>query len=726
LDDTTRVVLGLLAPPVAEVVSAHGERVELRVQLDDQVMPGIYPLRLATSAGLSNPVTIAVDRLPLCEFGEPLITPPVALYGTIRGSDVLQTTFSGRAGQRIVIDVDAQRVGSKLRPSLRLYSPERRLLGVALPSKRIGGDARLDVRLPGDGVYRVELQDVVYKAADSSWFRLKIGDLKYADSVFPLAVAAGTPAKIQLVSTNITEEARVWPSMPAWATEQQINWPGISEMPFTGAVPRVRLSWLGSDEWSEADAKAQSALLHVPAAINGRLTENGEQDEYHVQVSAGAKLRIEVQADRWGSPLDAVLVVVSANGTALARADDQPDSTDPALELDVPADASPLTLRISSLVGRGSDESVYRLLIGPVEPARPSLTADVDRLNVAAGARVVVPLKVDHHGQPRELQLSLPPAIADVVTISPNRLAATDELGLVAFEAAATARGVFNVVLMAHTLDAPGSEPVCVHTGSFPGTDYQPQLRRELPIAVGEPAPIELAWSDATGPEYLAPGTSRPLTVQIRRRSGGEGPVRLSLVSSQVPPLKKVDNREVADEERTLRLLERTIIGADQSTGEVTLVTPVDLPLHPWSLALTGELLSADGQQVLATAFTPIRRWPAVAPLQLALVGDARRAVKAGDEAGLVLRGQVLRHPDFVFPVQIRLQGLAETDPQPTVTLPADQTDFELKLSFVKQSPVREIKEVRLLATPAQPSDANRAISVQSAAVAIQVTAPDK
>ena len=46
--------------------------------------------------------------------------------------------------------------------------------------------------------------------------------------------------------------------------------------------------------------------------------ESGERDEFVVEVNPGSQLRVEVFADRWGSPLDAVLDVTTEDGVTSA------------------------------------------------------------------------------------------------------------------------------------------------------------------------------------------------------------------------------------------------------------------------------------------------------------------------------------------------------------------------------------------------------------------------
>src|SRR5205807_4481430 len=67
-------------------------------------------------------------------------------------------------------------------------------------------------------------------------------------------------------------------------------------------------------------ALPQGKLQEVaaPAAVNGRIAKPGEEDRYRLLVTPGARLRVEVFANRSRSPLDGVLVVRNEAGAQLA------------------------------------------------------------------------------------------------------------------------------------------------------------------------------------------------------------------------------------------------------------------------------------------------------------------------------------------------------------------------------------------------------------------------
>ena len=114
----------------------------------------------------------------------------------------------------------------------------------------------------------------------------------------------------------------------------------------------------------------------VPSVVNGRLEKDGEVDRYRLQVEPGDKLLIELQARELGtSRLEAILTAYDSAGKKLDSAGDQPlpedvfaiqgtsrTSSDPFLNLTVPAGVHEIVLTVEDLARRGGPAYGYRLI----------------------------------------------------------------------------------------------------------------------------------------------------------------------------------------------------------------------------------------------------------------------------------------------------------------------------------------------------------------------------
>lgn len=75
-----------------------------------------------------------------------------------------------------------------------------------------------------------------------------------------------------------------------------------------------------------------------PCAVVGVIHQEKNPDVFRLTGKAGQKLRAEVQAARFGSPLDGILTLVDENRRFVAANDDANDSRDPAIGVTLPRD----------------------------------------------------------------------------------------------------------------------------------------------------------------------------------------------------------------------------------------------------------------------------------------------------------------------------------------------------------------------------------------------------
>jgi hypothetical protein len=694
----------VLSVPVAKQVVKAGAsptRVEIELTLDENVSPGIHCLRVANSIGISNAVVLGVDRLMEKPFSDQVESLPIAFYGNLIGSQILRTQLAGGKGLPLVVDVEARRLGSSLKPALRLYDEQGVQLAFGLPKNTISGDARLQTTLPADGRYTVELHDLVYRGQPPGYFRLKIGELQFADMVYPIGVSRGRAASLGFVSTNLPADTRVEFDAEGDDWRDQIPAPVPAAGYFTGAAPTVMIS--PDEEVVEVGSASSSlqAVAGAPVGVNGRILESGEVDRYLLPVTVGATLRFDVKARQIGSPLDAVLTIRDEAGRQLATGDDRPGTTDPGLDFKVPGNLNKLIVELKDLLGRGGDDYIYR--IGVRDAGQPDfdLAVDTDQINVPAGGTQVIKVQVTRAGYDGPIELSID-QLPTGVQLAGDRIPAGGEIGLLTLTAPAS-EAVFGLASVVGRGTA--SQTKIARVAKFPTTGL-PQLhhfRGLLGIAITQPAPIQIAWRMPDADEKLLLGGYLPIGVKLGRADGVSGDIRVRLLTSQVVPkttVKKDNQDQVVDDvERTLRLeaIREFEPGVEDATLEIT--TPADLPEQHWAVVLVAELLSADKKSAVATVATPARYLHAVRALAIELSSPPSIEATAGDGDTGQFTGKVTRMPGLQQPVTVTLMGLPEQYPAPQVVVPADQLEFTLPVRFPADSKPVELKDITVTAT---------------------------
>lgn len=708
--------LVMSVPIAAQRVRAGGKpnQVTIDVTLDASVPSGIYQLWVATGEGVSAPAAVAVDPLAQLAFAPEIESLPVALSGTLQGSGVLRTSFAGRAGQRIVVDLESRRLGGRLNGVLHLYDSRNVQLAWAQRSGAIYGDARLETVLPADGRYSVELHDALYRGAAPGFFRLKIGDLRYVDLVFPLAVRRVTSASVELIPAPAIDAA--------WA--DVVGQAPLPHAPLVGARPRVIASDL--EEVIERPRGEGLQQVRVPAAINGRLSTRGEEDRYELLVSEGQRLRFDLLSERAGGALDGVLRIEDEKGAQLASSDDRPGTTDPGLDFTVPKGTSKLVAAISDLNGLGGEYSIYRLSITPVGQPDFSLEILDDRLRLPGEGLTVLHVRATRSGYSGAIRLEFDGLPAGTrVSGEEIPAGATDTLVSLGIDRAELEAGIVSVV--GRGVGGGASIERAALVTETPASGYQPWMRRELVGAVVKPSAIAAGWDAVSADPTLPLGSNLAVRVSVDRRGKAVGAVRLTLLTSQPMPQKKIpgkvirgNQREpdklVDDVERAIRFESEAVVPADKSTLEARVLVPGDLAGTVYDLAVKAELLSADGKSVAATAWTEVWRLRTSQPFTLEL-DVAKVEAKAGLGPPGSIAGRIVRMSDFDLPVTVSLEGLPGELPVAMVEVPAGQSEFVLPVAFPYPTALGELKNVRLLGA----SRVSDTVTVRSLGVPVEV-----
>jgi hypothetical protein len=112
------------------------------------------------------------------------------------------------------------------------------------------------------------------------------------------------------------------------------------------------------------DGFNQPQPLAVPSAVEATVKGERDADVFKFEGKKGDKLRIEVQAARFGSPVDAMLTLYDAGGRVVDSADDTDGSPDPVLVVSLPKDGAYL-ISVIDAHDLGGANFGYRLVVHP-------------------------------------------------------------------------------------------------------------------------------------------------------------------------------------------------------------------------------------------------------------------------------------------------------------------------------------------------------------------------
>ena len=365
---------------------------ELSVTTEAAAEVGVRELRALGDEGYSNLRLVRVDDLePLAEV-EPNDTP--AQSQSLQAGTAVDANMSDKEydyfhidlkqGERVVFEVEAQRLGQPIVPVLTLFDSSGRALAQATETRGLDHDARLVVEPPRDGLYRLQVRDALFGGGERVYYRLRVIRGHAATAVFPLAAPRGSTVSLEAsggtLVTPLTRELHVAKDAPRWLPAGSFDDPnGPVVVPMRLFVTEESRDLLENS----TSARPEGMPIDVGRPVNGRVSKPGEVDRYRVSVQKGKPVQVRIRASEMGSWLDSVVRVVDDNGVLQTENDDAgvnqpnqdgnpfnaqtPSQADSRLELASQTDAE-LTIEVFDRFGEGGPEYGYRLEVGPSEP----------------------------------------------------------------------------------------------------------------------------------------------------------------------------------------------------------------------------------------------------------------------------------------------------------------------------------------------------------------------
>jgi hypothetical protein len=416
-----------VTPPDQDETMKPGRMAAYLVEPKAGVQPGVYPVRIESSTGISNVLLFTVGTYPetaeeesapysqpnrndSIETAEPVQSVPITVNGTLRGAERDLYRVYGKAGEWRVFEVEARRCGSAIDPVLRILDGGGKQLARSEDAPATGLDARVRFTFPREGFYYVEVHDARFSSQKQNFYRLKMGPYAYADGIFPLGGRRGGPVDVALFGSRLASPVKVKADLSKIDGDfTTIALPDSPALPFVFAVGDLPES-----------TEPLGGPLPVPSVVNGRLSEPGEVDRYRLNVEPGEKLLFELQARELGtSRLEGIIAAYDSTGKKLGSGGDQPlpedvfavqgtsrTSSDPFLNLTVPEDVRDITVTVEDLALRGGPLYGYRLMIrSQAQDFRLSIASAY--VNIPAGGSAALRVTADRRGYDGPIQLSI-------------------------------------------------------------------------------------------------------------------------------------------------------------------------------------------------------------------------------------------------------------------------------------------------------------------------------
>jgi len=357
--------------PATELEPARPIDGQFVVEIASDVPSGLYEVCAVGPLGLSSPRRFAVGTLPetLDAGGNttpdkaPTLTPPVTVNGRLDASSVDYFKLHLAPDQRVLIELTAAPIDSRMRGTLTLFDPQGREVAVA--RGQAGKDPLLAITATQEGDYVLAVADRAYGGGNDYFYRLTLSTAPQVALVFPPFGTPGSTATYALLGFNlpggqpasglrhrglVLERVEVPISLPAdeaSVTGLEVGskaplvraWQDAIEFrpPWGDAAPSLPIYFGTSPpvlEQEPNDDPASPQRLSVPCELAGQFYPEQDQDWYEFSARKGEVFWIEVVSHQWGLPTDPALVIYRVRGEGagqgpsplaeLAQADDPP------------------------------------------------------------------------------------------------------------------------------------------------------------------------------------------------------------------------------------------------------------------------------------------------------------------------------------------------------------------------------------------------------------------
>lgn len=398
-------------------------------------------------AGLTNMLYFSVGRLPETLETEPnndlaapqAITLPIVVNGRVDPqADVDGYAFDLAAGQRVIAAAFAHAIDSHgqyknygfVDCTLQLIDPQGRI--VAEAGDTLGLDPQIEFTAKEAGRHTARVFCEAFDGFPQAVYRLVLGDLALATSLFPPGGQRGTTIDVQLAG----------PGIPP-GTTQKVVISADEPLPLRYVIPEsanaadlelpiVRGEHPETIEAEPNQSAAMATSLRLPMTANARIDQLGDEDWYRLPLAAGQDILLETTAHRMlRSPIDTLIEVYDAAGKKLTENDDgfaidhismyDFRSMDSRLTFAAPA-AGDYFIRVTDQAGSFGPRAVYRLT---ARRAEPDFAIWLHRDNVpiwGPGSTASMVIKIDRFdGLNGDIKLSLeglPPGWIGSETIS--------------------------------------------------------------------------------------------------------------------------------------------------------------------------------------------------------------------------------------------------------------------------------------------------------------------
>jgi hypothetical protein len=470
------------------------------------------------------------------------ITLPVTVNGQIAGErDIDFFVFKAKKGDVVVCDVLAERIGSPLDPVVEVRDAKGRR--VQLQEVRVGKDPVVAFKVTADGDYTLNIANVSFHGGPEYVYRMTLSTKPYVAFAFPPGEEGLKDHEVRLFALSGSDDFRSW--------KEKVPIPGPHRSWWGQSGGRAGIFLFQGSFGPEVVAAgnhsiAKAMTLMVPSWVSGRFLEAASEDWFQFTADKDEAFTLECWPFPVTSPVCPVVVLKSATGKELAKANGV-DTENHRVRLEWKAPAAGkyrILVRDLQHGARGGANFIYRMHFNRAEP-NYELNLLTDHVNVPQGGKAELDVVVERSGGftgPLDLSVS---GLPKGVSLESTRIPANQsrvKLVLAARDDAQPVHAVLRVygktVMSGVKRQVAAGVPRIGHS-----EDWMGQLKPSAIHLTIQHKPIfRLTCNEAY--QYAHRGTIYPYKLQVERLNGFDGEITLQIADRQVQDLDGIEVKE--------------------------------------------------------------------------------------------------------------------------------------------------------------------------------------
>ncbi len=407
--------------------SSESGKATFQIAVPGDVPVGIGAVRLVTTNGVSSLLLFMVDDLPSADSNgtnntiaaAQVIQGPIAVDGACDEISFDYYKFAARKGERVSVDVVANRLGSSLDPVVRVLDNAGRELAYCDDDPAAGTDSRFSFVAPRSAEYRIELRDIGYQGGTKYRYRLRLGRFPLAGAPFPPGARAGTQTKVMFVGSAVDGVRPIGLSVPEHVPGNRLNLSVKSRAKGSGFVTFATGESPELTESEPNNSPEASSKVTVPAVLNGRFSGPRDRDFFEFAATNGQRLVFAGRARSLGSPCDLMMRLLDASGKQLAEADIS--GANEGTLTNTFKEAGTYRLVVEELNHQGGSALVYRIEAQPFRRGF-DLSVETDKVEAVGGGTFELKVTVARREYDGPITLALDGS-GDDITLENNVIA---------------------------------------------------------------------------------------------------------------------------------------------------------------------------------------------------------------------------------------------------------------------------------------------------------------